>query len=94
MSLKQTNAAKKSAVLSLAMLTMLSAGCANVGAAKVLSPDPCVVATDRQFEDLIKMVEAGDYPGVLEIVADYKVHCCEDDALAGRSTEACFGGGD
>jgi hypothetical protein len=24
------------------------------------------------------------YPGVVEIVADYEQHCCEDDALAGR----------
>lgn len=38
---------------------------------------------------LEKMVLSEDYPGVESIVSAYEQHCCEDDALAGRSSALC-----
>ena len=77
---------RRKSVARLLALLVASAAASSCAPSRIvlLAPEPCEAPSQEQIDDLARMIERGEYPGVEEILSAYEIHCREDDALSDR----------
>ncbi len=63
------------------------AGCAH--APLVVAPEPAPTFSREEVADFVRLMDSGDFPGVITMMRRMMDYACDNEALAGRDTSAC-----